>query len=339
VQRELPGGLLVEAGYVGNLTRKIPVSNIPGNYVPASALNRRTPAGAIDTAWYTGQVPNPMAGLIPLNPALNGPTTSRQNLLYAFPQFTSVTVNNLPIGRQRYDSFQVKATKRFSRGLTFLASYTLAKTLEQVSLLNPQDLMLANPDTTPLIKQPADQIDIPQKFNVAGVYELPFGKGKMFAGNVSRPLDYAIGGWELNWNLTYSSGWAIAYPNASQVQPGSAKLSDPSVPQWFNTSLWNDPATSQRVRAQEQYTLRTFPLRFSDVRVPGYQNWDVSISKYFPIYERVRMQFRFEAVNALNHPWFTGIASVDVTNAQFGRLNPVQGNLPRFLKLGLNLQW
>ena len=41
----------------------------------------------------------------------------------------------------------------------------------------------------------------------------------------------------------------------------------------------------------------------------------------------------------MNHPWFTAIASVDVTNAQFGRLNPVQNNLPRFLKLGLNLRW
>jgi hypothetical protein len=37
--------------------------------------------------------------------------------------------------------------------------------------------------------------------------------------------------------------------------------------------------------------------------------------------------------------YWSGVASVDVTNAQFGRLNPVQGNLPRFLKLGLNLQW
>jgi len=44
-------------------------------------------------------------------------------------------------------------------------------------------------------------------------------------------------------------------------------------------------------------------------------------------------------VNALNRPWFTGIASVDVTNVSFGRLNPVHGNFPRFLKLGLNLQF
>ena len=152
-------------------------------------------------------------------------------------------------------------------------------------------------------------------------------------------MDYAIGGWELNWNITYMSGWAAPYPNAAQVTPGSAKLDNPAIGQWFDTSLWNDPATGRRVSAQDPFTLRTFPLRFSDVRLPGYKNWDVSVTKYFPIHERVRMQFRFEAVNALNHPWFTALASVDVTNPQFGRLNPVQGNLPRFLKLGLNLQW
>ena len=188
------------------------------------------------------------------------------------------------------------------------------------------------------MKQPADQIDIPQKFNLAGLYELPFGKGKKFASGIPKAVDYIIGGWELNANITYSKGWAIAYPNAAQVQPGSAQLSDPTIAQYFNTSLWKD-ASGKFVTAQEPNTLRTFPLRFSDVRVPGNKNWDASISKYFQIYERVRMQFKFEGVNMLNHPWFTGIASVDVTNAQFGRLNPTQGNLPRFLKLGLNLQW
>ena len=326
IQREFAGGILIEAGYVGNQTRKLPI-NTMGNYVPTSELARRNASGAIDTAYYTGQVPNPMAGLIPLNAALNGPTTSRQNLLFAFPQFPQVNINNLPIGSQRYDSFQLKATKRFSRGLTFLASYTFAKTLEQVTLLNLQDLVLSDPAASRLVKQPADQIDIPHKFNIAGVYQLPFARERFY------------GGWELNWNITYMSGWAAPYPNAAQVRPGSAKLDNPTIDQWFDTSLWNDPNTGRRVSAQEPFTLRTFPQRFSDVRLPGYKNWDVSVSKIFPIHERVRLQFRFEAVNALNHPWFTSLASFDVTNPQFGRLNPVQGNLPRFLKLGLNFQW
>jgi len=152
-------------------------------------------------------------------------------------------------------------------------------------------------------------------------------------------MNMIAGGWELNWNVTYSSGWNVAYPNAAQTKPGSVQLSDPSIPQWFDTSYWNDPATGRRVGAQEPFTLRNFPLRFGNVRLPGYQNWDASISKIFPIHERMRLQYRFEAVNALNYPWFTAIASVDVTNAQFGRLNPVQNNLPRFLKMGLNLMW
>ncbi len=338
IQRELKGGILVEAGYVGNQTRKLPLTP-NANYVPISELGRRTSTGAIDTAYYTGQVPNPMAGKIPNNAALNGATTSRQNLLYAFPQFAPLNIGNVPIGSQRYDSFQLKVTKRFAKGLTILSSYTIAKTLEQVALQNPQFFNLSDVSSTQLIKQPADQIDIPQKFNFIGVYELPFGNGRQFGGNVNRWVDGFIGGWGLDWNVTYMKGWCVAYPNASQVVPGSAKIDNPSIPMWFNTSMWNDATTGKRVAAQEPYTLKTFPLRFSDVRLPGYQNWDVSMSKTFPIHERLKLQFRFEAVNAFNRPWFTAIASVDVTNAAFGQLNASQNNLPRFLKLGLNLRW
>ncbi|MBI2686765.1 MAG: TonB-dependent receptor [Acidobacteria bacterium] len=337
IQRELPGGILFEAAYVGNQTKKLPI-NVNANYVPASELGRRTATGAIDTAYYNTQVPNPMRGLIPNNAALNGATITRQALFNAFPQFSQVTIGNIPFGRQRYDAFQLKATKRFSAGMTFLASYTGAKTLEQVSLLNAQDLILADPINSPLVKQSADQIDIPRKFNLAAVWELPFGRGKKLVSNINKVADFFIGGWELNANITYMKGFNINYPNAAQVQPGSAALDNPTIERYFNTGLWND-ANGRRVGAQEAFTLRTFPLRFSNVRLPGYQNWDASVSKFFPIHERLRAQFRFEGVNALNHPWYTGIASVDVTNAQFGRLNPTQGNLPRFLKLGLNLQF
>ena len=345
IQRELPGGVLVEAAYVGNLTSKLPIVNTPNvnntnvNYIPASELGRRTSTGAIDNAYYNTQIPNPMRGLIPNNAALNGATITRQTLLFTFPQYTPLTVNNLPIGKQRYDSFQLKASKRFAAGLTFLASYTGAKTLEQVSFLNLQDLNLADPASSKLVKQSADNIDIPRKFNLAAVWQLPVGKGKPFGSNINRVTDFFVGGWELNVNTTYMKGWNINYPNANQVSTGSAALDNPTVGKYFNTDLWVNPGTGRFVPAQEPFTLRTFPQRFADVRLPGYQNWDASISKMFPIHERLKAQFKFEAVNAMNKPWFTAIQSVDVTNAQFGRLNPVQGNLPRFLKLGLNLQF
>jgi hypothetical protein len=337
IQREMPGGILLEAGYVGNLTRKLPMS-LGANWVPISELGKRTSAGAIDTAYYTAKIANPMAGLIPNNATLNATTIPRQNLMYAFPQFSGMTFSNVPIGQQRYDSFQLKFSKRFAQGVTFLGSYTVAKTLEQVAVQNAQFFNLADPASTELVKQPAAEIDIPQKFNFVAVVDLPFGKGRHFGNDMPKALDFVAGGWGLDMNITYMSGPAINYPNAAQVTAGSAKIDNPTIPKWFNTDLWND-STGTRVKAQESYTLKTFPLRFSDVRLPGYQNWDLGLSKTFPIHERLNAQFKFEAVNAMNHPWFTSIASVDVTNASFGRINPSQNNLPRFLKLGLVLKW
>jgi hypothetical protein len=205
--------------------------------------------------------------------------------------------------------------------------------------LNIQDLNLSDINATKLEKRPANQVDIPQKFNFSGVYELPVGKGRHFGSSMPRLLDEFVGGWELNWNYSRYRGWALQYPNAGQIAPGSAALSNPTVAQYFNTSLWIDPSTGKYVPAQANYTLRTFPTEFSNVRLPGYNNLDASVSKTFPITEKIRMQFRFEAVNAMNHPWYSNIQSVDVTNSGFGRLNPTQQNLPRFLKLGLNMQF
>ena len=267
IQRELPGGVLVEAGYVGNLTRKLPI-NASANFVPTSELGRRTSTGAIDTAYYSAQVPNPMRGLIPNNAALNGATTSRVNLMYAYPQFSGLTVSNLPIGISAIRQLPVEVQQTIRTRRHVPGKLHDRKDLEKVALQNAQFFNLADPASTQPIKQPADQIDIPQKFNLTAVVELPFGKGRAFANQIPTALDYLIGGWGLDLNVTYMKGWAIAYPNAAQVTAGSAKIDDPTIAQWFNTSLWND-STGKRVAAQEAFTLRTFPLRFSDVTVAG----------------------------------------------------------------------
>jgi hypothetical protein len=340
IQRELPGGILFEIGYGGNTTRRLPVG-FALNYIPANELGRRTAAGALDTAYYTAQAPNPMAGLIPNNAALNGANIQRQILWRAYPQYSGVTINSVPVGRNQYHGMSVKVTKRFSHGLSFLSSYGIGKNLQEIRTLNAQDFGgLTNWENTPLVKESNQNIDAPQKFVIVGIYELPFGRGRQFGAAVPGVVNQIIGGWQLNWDVTYQSGWVVNYPNAPQVQPGSAKLSNPTRERVFDTSLWMDPGTGRPVSVPNlTFEMRTFPYLFSDVRRPGYQNWDASLSKYFPIKEDIRLQFRFEMVNMMNHPWFADMASTDVTNAAFGRLNPTQRNLPRFIKLALHLYW
>lgn len=342
VQRELPGNLLVEIGYSGNQSRNLPVSIANINVLPAGELGKRTAAGVIDNAYYTGQVANPMRGLIPNNAAKNGATIQRQDLLTPFPQFGGFNFNNLPIGSQYYHGLQTKFTKRYSHGLVFNASYQFIKVEEAVSVLNNQDFNFADPLATKLERRSGGQVDIPHKFAIAGSWDLPFGKGKSFGGNMPKALNFIAGGWQLNFDVTYQSGWTADFPNAKPVKSGSANLGDAATfGKWFDTSLWDDPATGKRVAAQEPFTLRDFPTRFSDVRVPGYKNWDASVAKFFPITEKMKLQFRMEMINAFNHPWYANLASGanDVSRPTFGQLDPTQRNLPRFVKLALNLAW
>jgi hypothetical protein len=328
----------VELGYGGNLTRRLPV-NLGLNYYPTQELGRRTAAGVIDQAYYNTQVPNPMAGLIPNNAALNGTTIQRRLLFYNYPQYSSLGLNSVNIGRNEFHGVNLKVNKRFSHGLSFIASYNVGKNLQQTRLLNAQDFGgLSNFDGTALVKESNQNIDAPQKFVIAGIYELPFGKGRPLGANMNKFLNAVVGGWQVNYDVSYQSGWVVDYPNAPQVRPGSAKLDNPTFTQRFDTSLWKTPA-GLPVATQEPFTLRAFPFLFSDVRRPGYKNWDASLSKMWPIKEQLRLQFRFEMVNMMNTPWFSDMLSTDVTNAGFGQLNPTQRNLPRFIKLAMHLNF
>jgi hypothetical protein len=335
IQRELGWDMLFEIGYTGNQTRGLPVNVGNLNVIPTAELGRRRPDGAIDTAFYNQLIANPMAGLIPDNAALNNTSIARQRLLVPFPHFNGVALQNVPIGRQSHHGMQLKLTKRCAQGFSFIANYGIGKTLEQRTLLNNQDFNLASPQDSNLEKRSATQIDIPQRFVITGVWEFPFGRGKAIGAGWGRGLDILLGGWALNANATLSQGWAVDYPNANQLRPGSAALSGSQTETMtaFDTSLW------QGVPQLEPFTLRQFPSRFGDVRTPGYRNIDASLSKNIPITESVRAQFRFEMINATNTPWFPRIQSLDVQNPQFGRLDPVQRNLPRWIKLGLVLNW
>jgi hypothetical protein len=338
-QKALANKWLVDTSYVGNLTRKLPVStNL--NFIPTQELNRLPVAER--PAYFNAQVTNPMRGLLP-GSAFNGATVPRQQLLFAYPHFSNVSISNLPIGGQSYHSLQMKGTRRYSNGIATQFSYTWAKMLERVSQLNAQDTDLGNLLNTGLEQRLAEW-DIPHTFSATVAYELPFGKNKRFFGNMNSFADAFFGGWNVNILHMRRSGTPVEFPNAAPIVARSAKLTasqrdelaraagrdkfNPFFDKWFDTSVF--PRT-----AQAAFTLRDFPTRFPDVRHDGLQSWEISVYKEFRIRERVRTQIRADFQNAFDYAHFGRLVTRpnNVQDTRFGQLDPAQGNQPRIVVL------
>ena len=327
IQREMSMGFLIDASYSANFTRKLPVG-MSLNFLSREEQERLP----VDqrAAYFNAQVPNPLAGRLP-GSAFNGATVPRSQLLYAYPHFANVSISDVPIGSTRYDSLQLKATRRFSAGLAMQIAFTLSKSTEQVNLLNAQDAKLGDLLGTPLEKRLVE-FDTPQSLAVVTSYEVPFGKGRKFGAGMHPVVNGVIGNWNINAQYVYRSGLLFDFPNARNLAARSASFNhsqrdalasksgrsefDPIYDVFFDTSLF----PNQR---QAPFTLRDFSTRFPDVRSKALNVWEIGITKDFvvSVEKGVRFQIRADAQNAFNLPWFSRIQSVDVANSRFGYLN------------------
>jgi hypothetical protein len=329
VERQLPGEWLVEVAYSGNQSRRLPVSaNI--NVIPREELGK-------ESTYYTARLPNPLQGLIPANSSLNGATISRELLLRPYPHYGAISVGSIPIGKQYYHSMQSRLTKRFNQGMSLLVAYTISKNIEAVSFLNNQDFILSDPDSSRPERR-LTQFDAPQKLAVLWTAQLPFGRSRRFGSNVNPVVDKVIGGWQFNMDLTLQSGFPADYPNAPPLEKRSAKLPSDRRDLFhaFDTTLF--PRTAPNLN----FNLRTFPTRFSDVRLYPLQNLDASLYKNTSITESIKLQLRVEFLNAFNHPWFSRLRapqSIDVTNPTFGYYRLEEGNQMRLVALVAKVLW
>ncbi|MBL8230031.1 MAG: TonB-dependent receptor [Bryobacterales bacterium] len=329
LQREMWWGLLADVSYVGNFTSQLAVS-AQLNAIPASELGR--PA-----AYYNERIANPLAGLLPNNAALNGATIQRSLLMVAYPQYSSIVASNLPVGRTRYDAMQMSIKKRFAFGMNFQFNYMVTKNLEQYTLLNAQDL---NPNDilNPVLEKRLAIFDVPQKASFLGTYDLPVGRGRPLLSGMPSIVEGFLGGWKFGWNWTFQSGFPIDFPNAAPLEARSAKLPEGqrTLERWFDTSLF------PRLAGPAPFTLRNFPTRFPDVRFMGFRNYDFSLMKDVRIFsERVKAQVRADFINTFNSPYFTQNVGnpPNVTNANFGQINPQQNNQPRVVYLEFRMRF
>jgi len=272
-----------------------------------------------------------------------GPGTpqSRRPLRNILPNVVNATYGDTS-GVGNYHSLQVTAERRFTKGLSWLGSYTYSHSIDNVPTQQggglegpvPQDIRYR------FLDRGSSSFDIRHRTTQSFIYDLPFGKDRHFA--LTNSVANAIfGGWQVNGILTLQGGLpftpvlATSLSNSGASRPnriGSGELSDPTIARWFDTSFgtpgaaWANPA---------QFTYGNGGRNI--LRGPRRTNLDTSFFKVVPLTERARLQFRAEFFNFLNHPQFD-LPNNTIGSAAAGTISSTVGS-PRDIQFSLRLSF
>jgi hypothetical protein len=340
VQRELPYNVAVGAAYVASRSYHLMLGT------PAINMNQLNPTYfSMGTAALGQSVANPyyVAG----GPGIIGSKTVTQaQLLRPFPAFGNINLSGSDQNKAQYDSLVLRAQKRLSSGLTFLNSLTWSKNMDRSSGGAGSDINRGSVGPQNVYNLPAEWglslVDAKIRYSMTAIYELPFGKGKKFLASSNRAADLVIGGWVINVVNVISTGYPLIitqssnnngsyFGGASQRPNASGASAQTSGSVGQRLGNWINPAAFTTAPA---LTYGNVSRTISE-RGPGIFNWDISLFKNFSIWERLRAQFRFEALNALNTPLFRS-PNTSFGSSSFGKVLS-QGNFPRFVDLALRI--
>lgn len=223
-------------------------------------------------------------------------------------------------GTMKYNALQAVFQKTVGHGLQYQVSYTFAKCMsDSTGYYGTWSGARASSTASPYWQNTYDAkaewapcyYDETQNLTGYAVYELPFGKGKQFGGNMNSVANTVVSGWTVSPIVTLHTGFPLAlYTNASDpTGTGSRGLRPncdgtntvlgrspaPAAAKtggflWFDPSNYSDPTT----------TFGTCAPQLGGLRGPGYYNWDLSLQKNFQLTERFKLQFRSDFLNAFN---------------------------------------
>ena len=298
IQHELRENLMVEVGYISNLSHHL--------------TSRRD--------LTINQVPPELMG------------SGNAQIRRPYPQYTNVTVINPPLGNSTYHGFTVKTEKRYGVGLTLLAHYTFSKFIDDAESFSEYGDAQSYMDAYNRgLDKSLSGSDIPHRAVISGVYELPFLRDSAGA------LANVLGGWKIGLIASFQSGPPFTVYNKSNTTNAFSAgplrpnlVGDPTLPEsertihrWFNTDAFAAPA---------QYTFGDSPR--SVLRGPGRINMDLSLLKVFEFTERWKMEVRGESFNFLNRVNFN-VPAHSLGTASFGIISGAQS--ARVIQLGLRL--
>ncbi len=278
------------------------------------------------TVGYVGSLGRHLNDVMELNAALPG--TGVAGLPFESLGRTASTLyydNGLT---DNYNSMQVSLMKRFTGGLSFLASYTWSHALGYTGSNN----LLLNPTNLSANYGPLDY-DQRHVLSISHIWELPFGRhGNSLVGTL-------LGGWQLNGIFTWSSGTPLtvtadpllcACPGntvLANMVPGSSAILNNGT-SYLNPAAFTSPTTGSFGTSGR-----------GSVYAPGYRNYDMSLFKNFHVMDRFNLQLRGEAYNLTNTPRFASPVT-NINSPDFGQqVSTINGAFGRQVDVGVRLRF
>ncbi len=346
LQYELRRNYLLELAYVGthglNLFRQIGInqarlataSSPVVNQVTGAVITTNTPANAAMRA--------PIQGA-----ALNG------------------FFQNQSTAQSSYNSLQASVTKRFSNGLSFLASYTLAKSIDNASgqgggpgtggVINPgavgeTSAILGNQFDNRANRGVSD-FDRKHRFVFSSIYALPtpgfardsaigrtllggFQLGTIITAQSGLPIDIVDSGAASFYGLNGST--ALARPNYAPGANRQTAMSNVPAGYFFNPAAFARPIVLAGAAIPSSGGAAIAGAAGTDfgtlgrnvLRGPRQTNVDFSVIKRFRVDERRNVEFRSEFFNLFNQVNFANpISDLNAVTSSGGRLNAATGQV------------
>jgi len=359
IQQAFPAKIVIGVNYSANRSTSLPWAGTDNrNIIPSSVRSRYT------SEQLNSPVNNPFRNLFSGPSAIFNEPLSQygndqiplQNLLRPYPQFDGpFEANKLFEAASWYNALQVVFQRREGQYINFEGNYTWSKNTDDSSAgANNFIGTLANgfPQELDHLKREwsISANDATQRMVVAGIFQLPVGRGSWIGASMNRTLDAIVGGWQVTALLSLQSGQPldihmgnpriadgnqrpnIVCPNNKSLTTGIGIHSAGKYGfSWLNANCFADPGDQQPGNA---------PRYLPQLRADGIHQADISLEKIYKLGgEKGQVEVHADCFNCTNTERF-GLPDSGYEDSTFGVINSTAGGaLPRNMQLGIRYQF